>query len=73
MQARGARQAGEGCATAGTGRARHTGARRGRGARPGRAAGPAGCALGALDLFLTWFDLVLFQSQFLDIVREPGS
>ena len=37
---------------------------RGRGARPGRSAGPAGCALGALSLFL---------SQFLDIVREPAS
>ena len=35
-----------------------------------RAAGPAGCALG---LFLTRFDSVLFLSQFLDIVREPGS
>ena len=43
------------------------------GARPGRAAGPVGCALGALSLFLTQFDSVLFLSQFLDIVREPGS
>ena len=42
-------------------------------ARHGRAAGPAGCALGALGLFLTRFDSVLFLSQFLDIVREPGS
>ena len=32
-----------------------------------------GCALGALNLFLTRFDSVLFLSQFLDIVREPGS
>ena len=32
-----------------------------------------GCALGALSLFLTRFDSVLFLSQFLDIVREPGS
>ena len=32
-----------------------------------------GCALGAFSLFLTRFDLVLFLSQFLDIVREPGS
>ena len=34
---------------------------------------PTGCALGALSLFLAWFDSVLFLSQFLDIVREPGS
>ena len=34
---------------------------------------PTGCALGALSLFLTRFDSVLFLSQFLDIVREPGS
>ena len=32
-----------------------------------------GCALGALSLFLIRFDSVLFLSQFLDIVREPGS
>ena len=32
-----------------------------------------GCALGALSLFLTQFDSILFLSQFLDIVREPGS
>ena len=32
-----------------------------------------GCALGALSLFLTRFDSVLFLSQFLDIVRELGS
>ena len=49
------------------------GAGRGRGERPGRAAGPAGYALGALGLFLTQFDSVLFLSQFLDIVRELGS
>ena len=51
-------------------RARH-GAAQARGL--GVLAGPAGCALGALSLFLTWFDSVLFLSQFLDIVREPGS
>ena len=60
-------------AAAGAGRARHIGTGRYRGAQPGRVAGPAGCALGALGLFLTRFDLVLFLSQFLDIVREPGS
>ena len=32
-----------------------------------------GCALGALSLFLVRFDSVLFLSQLLDIVREPGS
>ena len=32
-----------------------------------------GCALGALSLFLTRFDSILFLSQFLDIVHEPGS
>ena len=35
-----------------------------------------GCALGALgalSLFLSRFDSVLFLSQFLDIVHEPGS
>ena len=31
------------------------------------------CALGALGLFSTRFDSVLFLSQFLDIVREPSS
>ena len=48
-----------------------------RGTGAGRAAWacywPAGCALGALNLLLTRFDSVLFLSQFLDIVREPGS
>ena len=34
---------------------------------------PTGCSLGALGLFLAQFDSVLFLSQFLDIVREPGS
>ena len=48
-------------------------AARALGARSGRAAGLASCALGALSLFLTRFDSVLFLSQFLDIVREPGS
>ena len=32
-----------------------------------------GCALSAFGLFLARFDSVLFLSQFLDIVREPGS
>ena len=32
-----------------------------------------GCAPCAFSLFLTRFDSVLFLSQFLDIVREPGS
>ena len=32
-----------------------------------------GCALGALSLFLTRFDSVLYLSQFLDIVRELSS
>ena len=80
----GRRRAGRG---GGTARARARGVRRaghgaalqqvglpGRGlCTPGRAAGPAGCALGALSLFLTPFNSVLFMSQFLDIVREPGS
>ena len=34
---------------------------------------PTGCALGALGLFLARFDSVFFLSQFLDIIREPGS
>ena len=48
---------------------------RSRGARYGRWAccWVVGCALGALNLFLTRFDSVLFLSQFLDIVHEPGS
>ena len=56
------------------GRARSTGA---RGALHGRWARDLGVllsiALGALSLFLTRFDSVLFLSQFLDIVCEPGS
>ena len=75
-QARGVRGAGGSGARSSRGR----GAARARGAHSmgaGRAAGfatgPASCALGALGLFSTWFDLVLFLSQFLDIVREPGS
>ena len=32
-----------------------------------------GCALGALGLFSIRLDSVLFLSQFLGIVREPGS
>ena len=63
-------------------RSRHKGAqarRRGwtrraqQGRSAGLAAGPVGCALGAFSPFLTRFDSVLFLSQFLDIVREPGS
>ena len=51
-----------------------TGGARGTGARRSWACcWPAGYALGALSLFLTRFDSVLFLSQFLDIVREPGS
>ena len=69
------------CDTARGARGRARGGR-GRGPRasalgpqPGRAARlwAVGCALGALSLFLTRFDSVLFLSQFLDIVREPGS
>ena len=70
---RGARAAtGAGCARQQARGARGTQAQA-LGAWPGRVAGPAGCALGALSLFLTRFDSVLFLSQFLDIVREPGS
>ena len=51
--------------------------RQARGLGAGRAAWARGlamgCALGALGLFLTRFDSVLFLNQFLDIVREPGS
>ena len=49
---------------------------RARGAHGAQALGPRagqGCALGALGLFFTRFDSVLFLSRFLDIVREPGS
>ena len=45
----------------------------GVGQATGRAAGSACRALGALSLFLTRFDSVLFLSQFLDIVSELGS
>ena len=52
------------------------GARGARGMGAGRTAWACcwvvGCALGALSLFLNRFDSVLFLSQFLDIVREPG-
>ena len=46
--------------------------------RAGRTAGLAaglatGCALGVRGLFSIRIDSVLFQSRFLDIVREPGS
>ena len=48
-----------------------------RGMRQGRAAWEycwvVCCVLGALSLFLTRFDSVLFLSQFLDTVHEPGS
>ena len=53
------------------------GVRGARGTGAGRAAWACcwavGCALCALSLFLTRFDSVLFLSQFLDIVREPGT
>ena len=70
-----------GCAgRAGTARVRaerEAGAQQGRHRRAGRGSWacrwPTGCALGALSLFLARFDSVLFLSQFLDIVREPGS
>ena len=55
--------------------ARRLGAR-GVGSRPVRTwacCWVVGCALGALSLFLTRFDSVLFLSQFLDTVHEPGS
>ena len=59
------------------GRDTHRRAAVARGTGAGRAAWACcwavGCALGALSLFLTRFDSVLFLSQFLDIVREPGS
>ena len=68
---------------AGAGRAGHTPHRRwahgrwvrarGAGVRPRHASWDVGCALGALSLFLTRFDSVLFLSQFLDTVHEPGS
>ena len=71
------RRLGAGCAQhAGWARRRgaQVGARaRGVGVQPGHAGWAVGCALGALSLFLTRFDSVLFLSQFLDIVREPGS
>ena len=74
QQARRARQAGARREALGRGARRWAGA---RGAGQGRAAWACcwltGCALGALSLFLTRFDLVLFLSQFLGIVREPGS
>ena len=79
-EARG-RQAGARSRQAGSGRARQgaQGARRARGVQarglcaPGRAGWAVGYALGALSLFLARFDSVLFLSQFLDIVCEPGS
>ena len=59
----------------GAGRAGH--AQQGRGLGAGRAAWACWlalcCALGALCLFSIRFDSVLFLSQFLDVVREPGS
>ena len=44
-----------------------------RGARFLGALAGCGWALSALGLFSIRFDSVLFMSQFLDIVREPGS
>ena len=69
------RGAGQALGSGGSARAlgKEAGAGRGKGSRPGRAAGPIGCALGALGLFLTRFDSVLFMSQFLDIVHKLGS
>ena len=55
-------------------RGRALGARQAGARRAGRAAWAPGLALGcALGLFSIRFDSVLFLSQFLDIVREPGS
>ena len=75
---RACRQAGAGHAGAGRACERGVGSQgtgvQGAGAtRHGRAQGALGYALGALSLFLTQFDSILFLSQFLDIVREPGS
>ena len=71
----GARQAGRrrrwGAGVGMLGRA--AGRRGGRAARALGARAGQGCALGALSLFLSRFDSILFLSQFLDIVREPGS
>ena len=70
------RQMGGSYARGTSGRARQgaIGARQGLAGRIAWARGLAtGCALGALGLFSTRFDSVLFLSQFLDIVREPGS
>ena len=76
----GARALGSGVGALGTGVRCAGGVRRaartGAGARPRRTwvcCWAVGYALGALSLFLTRFDSVLFLSQFLDIVREPGS
>ena len=38
-------------------------------ARPGRAVGPMGCALGALGLFLAWFDSIFFPSHQMNTVH----
>ena len=66
-------------------RGRAAGARQAEHRRAGRAAGrrwaraawarglALGCALGALGLFSIRFDSVLFLSQILDVVCEPGS
>ena len=70
-------QAGAGRRRARAERGEEAGARGGRRTSAQRAAWAGcwamGCALGALSLFLTRFDSVMFLSQFLDIVREPGS
>ena len=60
-----------GCACRGAAAGAGRGSR--RGARQQARGATAGCALGTLGLFLTRFDSLLFLSQFLDIVREPGS
>ena len=57
-------------------RADARGSQQGRAGRTAWALGSRagqGCALGALSLFSTRFDSVLFLSRFLDVVREPGS
>ena len=67
LGATGARGAGQGRAGRGRGTRGIAGAR-GLGSQPGQ-----GCAIGALSLFLTRFDSVLFLSQFLDTVHEHCS
>ena len=74
--ARAARTLGALCGALGAGRVGLWGARGVQACSlgaPGHAGWVVGCALGAFSLFLTRFDSVLFLSQFLDIVSEPGS